>query len=152
MTDTAELVKLADYLAYSLKMNETIAHIPEMAEHRANIQRWHSLVTALAAQQDGATSAGNAQGQDGAWQPIETAPKTGFAFFLLDWADDVKPLNPPLAVSRWCDERIQYTRWQQWASIYKPLKWCPAPACVNSEIDGTHEQSLGRTEAEDQSS
>jgi hypothetical protein len=48
MTDAAELVKLADWLTHMQVVNKSMEHIPEMAEHCANLRKWEITVRAIA--------------------------------------------------------------------------------------------------------
>lgn len=49
----SDWLKLADWLHHMQNLNKTLAHVPEMAQHIANLSGWETSVRALAAQQDG---------------------------------------------------------------------------------------------------
>lgn len=45
MTDTnKDMVALADWLKYTQGINASLAHVPEMAAHIANLKKWESIV------------------------------------------------------------------------------------------------------------
>lgn len=59
------------------------------------------------------------------WRPIETAPKGKTCLFFLDWAEDIKPLNPPIEKSPWGDERYFLGMMGLWSSLFRATHWQP---------------------------